>query len=163
MKKISVLFIAALMSGAASADMYAGFDLNHGKLSDEDIKGNGANVYLGYQFNPNFAAELGYRRLLSDDVRYSGVNVNVKVNAVQLSALAKLPLSDSFSLFARLGVNEAKVKAGSGYGNGSASETKALAGVGVDYAFTPSVAVRVEFQKPASDLSVASLGLKIGF
>lgn len=163
MKKFVALGLAALLSGAASAQVYAGFDVGQGKLSDLDLKGSGANAYLGYQFNPGLAAELGYRRVLSDDIRYFGTNVKVKLNAVQLSALFALPLGDSASLFARLGVNEGKIKADSGYGSGRDSDTKTLFGVGLDYSFTQTVALRVEYQKPASDVSVASIGLKFGF
>ena len=164
MKKLIALSLAVLLSGAAAADegFYAGFDLGQGKLSDLDLKGSSWNLYGGYRLNDNIGFEAGYRRVLSDEVTFAGSKVKTNINGLQASVLGYLPMGDA-TLFARLGANNLKVKASGPGGKASDSETKALVGVGMDYAFSKAVALRVEYQKPASDVAVLSAGLKFSF
>ena len=164
MKKLIALSLAVLLSGTAAAAEggYAGFDVGQGKLSDLNLKGSGWNLYGGYRLNNNFGFEAGYRRVLSDDV-IVGNKVKVTIGGLQISALGYLPLSDDFALFARLGVNNLKIKASGPIGKVSEDETKALVGLGMDYSFSKAIALRVEYQKPASDVSLLSAGLKFSF
>lgn len=163
MKKAFAIGLAALLSTSVFAQGYAGFDLGQGKLSDPDLKGTGFNVYGGYRMNESLGFEAGYRRILSDNITVYSTKVNAKVNGFQASVLGFLPLGQDVALFGRLGVNRLSAKATSSGGSSSDSDTKALVGVGLDYAMSKEVALRAEFQKPASDVQVLSVGLKFNF
>lgn len=164
MKKLLALSLAALLSGTAAAEGgYAGVDFGQGRLSDLSLKGSSWNVYGGYRLNESIGFELGYRRVLSDDMPVFTTKVKTTVAGLQASVLGYLPLGNDVSLFGRLGVNNLKVEASGPGGKASDSETKALVGLGLDYSFSKAVALRVEYQKPASDVSVLSAGLKFSF
>ena len=117
-------------------------------------------VFGGYQFNRNFALEGGYFDLgkfstaattlppgtLSGDIRLEGWN---------LDAVGTMPITDTFSVFGRLGWTYAQARdsySGTGFGyvpNGSASkrDSNVKVGLGLQYAFTDSLGMRVEAER----------------
>ncbi|MDE2585366.1 MAG: outer membrane beta-barrel protein [Betaproteobacteria bacterium] len=116
-------------------------------------------LQLGYQFNQYFAVEGGYVNL--GEAKYSasftGGNgkATAKVDGWNIDAVGILPLNDQFSLFGKLGTFAAHTKVdASASGPGGAASVSDSAnnwsthyGVGASYAFTKSVAVRVEYEK----------------
>jgi OOP family OmpA-OmpF porin len=154
-KIIAAAALATLASSAFAAmpgTFYAGVDGGSTKIDDfGDDKGS-YGAFLGYNFHQNFAAEIGARRLGS----WEGVDVN----QYQASLIGTLPLQNNFNVFGRLGYN--KLDADSN-GRGDASDNGALYGVGVGYSFTPTIAGRVEFQKPSSDSHNISVGVAFQF
>ncbi|MBN8506025.1 MAG: outer membrane beta-barrel protein [Burkholderiales bacterium] len=166
-KQMTVLALAALLAAPAMAAEGAvfGFDYGNTKLEDDGLKasGSGAGVYGGYRFSDSLALEAGYRRLLSDTVRFAGQSVKITGTTFQASVLGYLPLGSDFSLFGRLGAGKLKAKASGPGGVASESDTKALFGLGLEYDFSKNVALRAEYQKPASDTRTLSLGLKFSF
>lgn len=178
MKK--VLALAALVMGACGAaqagDFYVAGDITKTRFSG---LGNdqGFSLAGGYKFNENWAAELGYRFLGSDTqtiaIADSGnkATLSARYRSIQLSALGMLPMTDRFSVFARLGYGTIKSQDSISVTSGSASSdfrskeysSGLLAGVGVEYAFTKQISVRGEYQRPASDVSLLAVGLKYGF
>lgn len=166
MKKMMSLALVALLAATpamAEGNGVVGFDYGHSKVSDTDLKGGGVGIYGGYRFGDTYAVEVGYRRLFSDTVVEMGIPVKVTGTALQASALAFVPMGSDFSVFGRLGVNRLKAKASAGGFAGSETETKGFFGIGAEYAFNPSTALRVEVQKPDSDVRTVSVGLKFSF
>lgn len=163
MKNIIALALVATLAAPAFAasDFYIGTDVGQTRIHEDGIKvkGTGVSVYGGYQLTPNVAFEAGYRNLGSDTVQ----GVKIKGSAVQASALFLAPLSTDFSLFGRLGVNRVELKASAAGDSIKDSETKAFFGIGGRYALNQQVGLRVEFQKPHSDVKVFSAGIDFRF
>ncbi|WP_349741888.1 outer membrane beta-barrel protein [Roseateles cavernae] len=166
MKNIIALALVATLSTAAQAEgFYIGADVGQTRISEQGakFKDTGLNLYGGYQFSENIAAEAGYRTLGKDTVSVFNVPVTVKGSALQLSAVLSAPLGTDFSVFGRVGVNRIEVKASAQGQRDKDSETKALFGFGARYAVSKQVGLRAEFQKPASDVKVFSAGIDFRF
>ncbi len=164
-KTILALALLGAAIGAQAADIYVGADVGRSRISADGIKvnGTGGALYLGYQLSPGLALETGYRSLGSDTVTFSGYKVKVSGNAVQLSLLASLPLSGDLSGYGRVGVNRLEAKASLSGASAEESSTKALFGLGLRYAVSQQVGLRLEWQKPSSDSQVLSLGADLRF
>ncbi|GGY83250.1 hypothetical protein GCM10011613_30170 [Cellvibrio zantedeschiae] len=174
--------LAAVALPAAADGFYIYGDLGQSKFSgDTDETDTAAALGLGYKLNNNFSLELGYHDLggidISETMYYPGVgNVDVDgsvdASAVQVSALAKLPLNDSFDLFARLGYGRIKLDATAtasaqgvtGTESDSASENKPVYGVGAGYKLNEKVGLRAEYIKFGdTDISSFTLGVSYAF
>lgn len=113
--------------------------------SDTSVRGD-----IGYQFDKNWSAELGYTSFgtlfKSND---SNFNASQKANAWTLSGIGTLPLNQHFGLFGRLGVARYETN-GSGTVQGveakDRQDVKPYAGAGVKFNVTQSFALRAEFQ-----------------
>lgn len=176
MKK--VLALAALVMGACgvaqAGDFYVAGDVAKTRYSGGGSD-QGFSLAGGYQFNKNWAAELGYRFIGSDTKSYTeGANKwteSYRFRSIDLSAIGTLPLTDQFSVFGRLGYGTLQVKesyavtAGSAPTSyrGSGTDSGLIYGLGADYALTKQLSVRGEYQRVASNVSVLALGLKYGF
>jgi len=136
-----------------------GQGLTTNSISDRD-RDTGYKVFGGYQFNNNFALEGGYFDLgkfgytanttppgtLSGDVRLKGLN---------LDAVGTLPITEKLSVLGRVGVNYTEASdAFTGTGavqvtnpNPSKSEANYKLGLGLQYAFTENLAMRVEAER----------------
>jgi opacity protein-like surface antigen len=161
-KFIAAAALATLASSAFAAQpntFYAGVDGGSTKIDDfGDDKGS-YGAFLGYNFHENFAAEIGARRLGKWD--YFGADVHA--NQYSASIIGTLPLQNNFNVFGRLGYNKVTAKAEyQGY-TADADDKGVLYGVGVGYQFTPTIAGRVEFQKPSSDSRNISAGVAFAF
>jgi OmpA-OmpF porin, OOP family len=161
MKKIVALALAATLAAPAFAnEFYIGGDVgqNRTDLGGVTFKGTGVNVYGGYQLTPSIAFEAGYRSL-GEDNKYG---FKLKGSAVQASALYQLSLGSQVSVFGRLGVSRVELEA-SGLWSGKDDETKAFVGLGARYALNKQFGLRVEFQKPNSDVEIFSAGIDYRF
>lgn len=184
MKKNALVFalLTAITLPAAADGLYIYGDLGQSKFSgDGGDTDTAAAIGLGYKLNSNFSFELGYHDLggidMSETIYYPGVgDVDVDgsadASAVQVSALAKLPLNDSFNLFARLGYSRVKLDVSatasaqgiSQSDNGSQSENKAIYGVGAEYQLSEKAALRAEYIKFGNtDISSFTLGVTYSF
>lgn len=156
-KKIAIASALAIAACSASAQVrpsfYAGADVGNTKLDGLSGHQSSFGGFLGYQFNQNFAVEGGYRRLADYDA--------VTINQTHISAIGIVPLSAGFNIYGRLGYNNLDTKVSSNYTANSGSG--GLYGVGVGYNFTPAIAVRIEAQKPASDLTNVGASLSLKF
>jgi OOP family OmpA-OmpF porin len=122
----------------------------------------GYKLYSGYGFNENIALELGYAHLGKPEYRYA-LNANkgrnrVKQTAFYVAAKASLPMTDQFSVFAKLGASRNKARS-DGISNNDAvndeldlprseSETRIsrFLGIGAEYRFLKNVAIRAEYE-----------------
>ena len=130
-------------------------------MSDSGLKwsATGAAVFGGYRFNENFAVELGYRNLGSNDV----LGVDLKANSTQLSMLGTLPMSKEWGVYGRLGINTLHAKATAAGVTASDRQTKALIGAGLRYEVSPTVGLRLEVQKPYADTNTVAFGAEFRF
>ena len=122
-------------------------------------------LFGGYQANRYLGAEFGYRDLGRQTIG----GVTVDGSAWELVGVGRVPLFDRFSAYAKLGGYM-----GRAHGNGfNENTTDATYGAGVEYGFTPNLALRAEWQRyndlggggfgAKSDLDIASLGVLYRF
>jgi len=113
--------------------------------SDASIRGN-----IGYQFDKNWSAELGYTSFgtlfRSNDNNF---DASQKANAWTVSGIGTLPLNDRFGVFGRAGVARYETN-NSGSVQGVAvkdrQDVKPYLGAGAKFNVTPNFALRAEFQ-----------------
>lgn len=161
---------AAVLLGACSASIaaqpgsfYAGGEVGRSKITDVGGHETSFGGFVGYGFHPNFAVELGQRRLFEREFRGSGMGANMRVDQTSLSLLGSQPIGESFSVYGRLGAARLQERFSSDGFTNKDSSTKALYGVGLSYAITPAVAARVEVQKISQQASNLSTGLSFQF
>lgn len=181
---------AFALPAMADNNLYILGDVGRGKM---EIDGSNNSTYsktatsyslgLGYDFNKFFALEVAYRDLgtVSDRGSYTDANVlynyrdEASASAIQASIVGKLPISDEFSVFGRLGVGKVDIDYDSVETSGntswsdsdSVSKSKALFGVGASYNITPEVALRAEYNQYAkwgdTKLSAVTIGATYHF
>lgn len=140
--------------------MGAGFGAAQNKVSGVDFlpgteqktNATGFKIYGGYQFNKNWAAEMSYVDLGKFSAQSNFLNTTVKTSAFTLSAIGSLPVSDQFSVFGKLGLaakttNVDEFTPSYNYTYSEKKTTTApLIGFGAEYRFTPSLALRGEYE-----------------
>jgi OOP family OmpA-OmpF porin len=148
---------------------------------DRDI---GYKLYGGYQFNPNFSMEGGYFDLGKFGFRANTSPIgtldgNIKVRGLNLDLVGTLPITEKFSMFGRGGLIYAQSRDSfSGTGsvgvsnpNPSKSDAGYKFGLGLQYAFTQSLAMRTEVERyrindavgHKGDVDLVSIGLVYRF
>lgn len=148
-------------------------------ITDDD-RDTGYKVFGGYQVNKYFGVEGGYFNLGKTGFKATTsptgtLNGDIKVQGLNLDLVGTLPITEKFSAFGRAGVIYAQAKDSfSGTGavtvydsSPSKSETNYKYGVGVQYAFTESLAMRAEAERYRvndavgndGDIDLVSLGL----
>jgi OOP family OmpA-OmpF porin len=132
----------------------------------------GYKIFGGYMFNRWVGAEVGYARTSASGSTGScadcySINLKTTVDTVYVAAVGNLPLSQVVNLFAKAGLaaNSAKATGSSGSANAeeTVSKTDGMFGIGVDFNFTPSFAVGLEYDAFASDTGLGSLTAKFRF
>jgi OOP family OmpA-OmpF porin len=157
-------------------------------VSSLDDKDTGYKIALGYQYNPNFAVEVGYVDLGKTKYSATGTisgssaaaSAQAKVNGWGVSAVGILPINNEFSLFGKIGTINANVEtsaSASGIGGSvtipyKSRKWKGAYGVGASYAFSKAAAVRVEYEIFSklgddtigkSDVDLLSIGIAYKF
>lgn len=126
----------------------------------DDDRDTGGKLFAGYQMNRNFALEGGYFDLgkfgfTANTLPAGALDGRIKLRGFNLDLVGRLPVTDKLSAFARVGVNRAEARdtfTGSGsvfVRNPSPSkrDTNAKFGVGLEYAFTEAVSMRLEAER----------------
>ena len=162
----STLAFSPMSQAQMSAEsFYAGIGAGQGKGKDIcsdvasigitscDDTANGYRIFGGYQFNKNFAVELGYADFGKADA--SGVVLSVptsaewKANAWDVSAVGILPVADKLSVLGRLGFQrwsvDLDINAGGVPISESATGSDWVYGVGLQYDFTRQFGLRGEW------------------
>lgn len=165
------------MAAAAGSGWYGALDAGRSKISSfcdgvpAGISCNkSATAYraqVGYQLNQNWAIEGGYVNLGKYKLSGAGVTGSISGKGVQASVVGTLPLSNSFSLFGKVGAIHLSEK-GSIVGGGltesvSEKETKATYGAGVQLRLGESASVRAQYEKLTNDVNMVSAGLVLHF
>jgi OOP family OmpA-OmpF porin len=169
----SALLAGVLLCSAAYAQPYLGGGIGKDNasvptlsttISGVPVTGTGTNnsktsykLFGGYQFTPNWGAEIAYVQLGSSH----GVNATIagvpatgsyKLYSLNFAGTGTLPLEGGFSLLGKLGVSANRSSAGNicaagvCAAMGSSSKTNLLWGIGAQYAFTKQWALRLEYE-----------------
>jgi opacity protein-like surface antigen len=149
MKKLIAVTIAAtaFATPAFAEGVYAGLQAGSAtyKFADTPNSVSAVGGLVGYQINPNFAAEVAYNS-------YGSANSNVvtwtsvKASAVSLSGVLSAPLNDSFSVYCRLGVaNVTADGAAFGVNVVSTSNMGLATGLGAQFNFNSQFGARVGY------------------
>ena len=153
------ILILALVTGLVSLVSNLGWTQEAGPyggvgLTTYEFDTVGANAVLGYDFNSNFALETeGVLGLSGTTTHFDGHNIRFKIkNTVGGFVVARLPVNDQISLFARGGYHQTKVKlADPGVLLDNTTDGVA-AGVGIQYSFSGRNAIRLGYTFYAGDL-----------
>ncbi len=113
---VSLLAIALLSPGFAMAErVYVKLGVNHAKAKVEELgdgTATGGTLAVGMPVNDLFDAEIGYLHLGSSDPvlveGFSRTESHVKSQGFYLAGIAKLPATESFGAFGKLGIIYAK-------------------------------------------------------
>lgn len=108
-----------------------------------DRKGTAWRFFGGYQFHPNFAAELGYVDLGEGTFG----TTKLEGTAWDLSALGSFPFGNAFSVYGRLGLYNGELKASDPAGNGKGSRSSITWGIGGQVDVTRNLSARIEWQR----------------
>jgi OOP family OmpA-OmpF porin len=160
-----IIAAAALAAVAASShagepgSFYGGADVGITKLDWGDHTQTSYGAFLGYNLNKNFAVEANYRRLYAYDIYGFGH----KGDQAGLSLIASQPLTESLSLYGRVGVSRLTDTYSSGGYKFTDHATRIMPGVGLSYKLTEKVSARVEVQRPGRDLTNLSTGISYSF
>ena len=139
----------------------------------QDERDTAWKLFGGYQFHRNFAIEGGYYDLGSYDYGYAapGGAGNSRYRGLNLDLVGTLPVTDRFSAFARVGAAYTRARTTFGGVGRTESDWGPKVGLGVEYAFTPQLSVRGEWERYRVDepvrgrgnIDVASIGLVYRF
>ena len=150
----------------------------------DDDRATGFKLFGGYQFNRYFALEGGYFDLgkfgyTATTVPAGTLRGDIRLKGLNLDTVGILPLTDKLSAFGRVGVAYASARdtfRGTGavlVRNPTANKREANIkfGVGMQYAFTDALAMRVEAERyrvndavgNRGDVDLVSLGLLYRF
>lgn len=155
-----------------------------GVTINDDDRDTGYKVFGGYQLNKNFALEGGYFDLgkfgyKATTVPLGTLTGTIKVRGVNFDLVGMLPVTEKFSAFGRAGVNYAQSRdTFSGTGlvvvtnpNPRKRQANFKVGLGLQYAFSDALAVRLEAERyrindaigKKGDIDLFSLGLVYRF
>ena len=161
---------AATIDDARINSSLMGRGFTSSSVVDED-RSTGYKIFGGYQLNRNFAVEGGYFDLgkfgyTATTVPAGTLNGNIKLKGLNLDLVGILPLTEKFSAFGRAGLAYAQTRdTFSGTGavhvtnpNPSKSDTNYKFGVGLQYAFTDSLAMRAEAERYRVNDAVGNKG-----
>jgi OOP family OmpA-OmpF porin len=121
-----------------------------------DKESSGYKIYVGYEFNQNFAVDVSYVDLGS--AAYSGsyfgtpvTNGTVDVWGLNLSAVGTLPLNSTFAVFGRVGLFAWEAKAKDTTGGVPFSDVVSGGdfsfGAGLNVRFSKNLSARVEWER----------------
>jgi OOP family OmpA-OmpF porin len=139
-------------------------------INDRD-RDTGYKLFVGYQFNKNFALEGGYFDLgefgfTANTVPLGTLDGNTKLKGLNFDLVGILPITEKFSAFARVGVNYAEAKdsfTGTGAvtvlnANANKRDTNYKYGLGLQYDFNGPLAVRAEAERYRINDAVGNKG-----
>lgn len=145
---------AAQMRTPALSSAYVGgsigqskFKFDCGGLPTCDQNDTAFRIFLGYQFTPNIAAELGYADLGKANIGGFGVTGDVKATAWDLSAVGLWPLASQFSLLGRLGLYHGETKADFLGASSKDTKTGLLWGLGGQFDLNRNIGLRAEWNR----------------
>jgi OmpA-OmpF porin, OOP family len=166
---VAATLVTAGVGAAQAEGAYVGGSLGTPNYSSSvngisgDGSGTGIKLYGGYQVTPNFAVEGGYFDLGHID----DANGRVKTKGVYADAVGSYAFAPQWSVLGSAGVAEGRFKTTAGDDSSPALKL----GAGVEYAFTPAAALRVQYDRyhfvnafgAKPNIGEVSAGVKFGF
>ena len=185
MKRTAIALALSLAAGAAAAQeagFYVGASAGTSKISSGGCEEGGLpsgvscedtttsfKVFGGYQFNRNLALEAGYTdNLATLELRGFGQSVETTASAFELLVVPSLPVTESFSIYGKLGVYAANTEVRTV----SESNTGGTIGAGLAWHINKNLTARADWQRYASiggdtvgeaDVDTFNIGLLVRF
>ncbi len=183
----SLLAASSIAAQAAPKDEsigpYAGAEIGRSNFSlkstnpvtASDKHGNALSIFGGYNFDPNFGAEVGYTRFGSFSATESVGGVSTQQDGSARSVYgvgtARARLSESFGVHGRAGVSFGKVSGTNvlpASDQLTGSKTSLLVGLGADFKLTPNVTLTADYDhygKLSNNVKANTLmfGAKVSF
>lgn len=155
------------MGGTLDTNLYIGGNVGQARYRNAcegagipcDEKDTGFRVFAGYKFHRNLAVETGYFDLgkasASGAIGGGVVSAELKARGWELLGVMTVPVWQQLSLLAKAGVARTRLSAtGTAAVGGVAfaasakeNSTDFTYGLGVEYAFTPNIGARLEWQR----------------
>jgi len=127
-------------AGAYISGSYGGYKSHGGEFDDEnDMLGVG----VGYQFNPMFALEAEY----IDFGNFGNDDVEGKLKGAGLSAIGRLPVTDSFGVYGKVGAFASAFDVDAFDEDETYDEVSPFVGAGVDFRVTPQLTAFAEYNR----------------
>ncbi len=131
--------------GAYISGSYGGYKSHGGDFEDEnDLLG----AAVGYQFNPVFALEAEY----IDFGNFGNDDVEGKLKGVGLSAVGRLPLTNSFGVYGKVGAFASAFDVDAFDEDETYDDVNPFVGVGVDFRVTPQLSAFAEYDRYNVDI-----------
>ena len=170
-KALLVPFLMLAFSTAAMAEgFYAGGGLGILQIEDSEdgisFEDNpfGWKIYAGYDFNDNFAVEGSYINSGEAEDEVFGEQVEVTLTAFTVSAIGLMPVSDTVSLFGKLGFYSGEEEVTVQGSSLDDDDDGMTVGAGVRFATSDNFVIRGDFDWYDTDLdTVWSVGVGIQF
>lgn len=132
-------------SGPYVSGSYGGYKSHGGEFEDEnDLLG----AAVGYQFNPFFALEAEY----VDFGNFGEDEVEGKLKGFGLSAVGRLPLTDSFGIYGKAGAFASAFDVDAFNESETYDEVSPFVGAGVDFRVTPALTAFAEYNRYNVDI-----------
>lgn len=185
MKRIAIAallstFIATPAFSGEAGGVYGAIDLGPYTMSNAGLlpNPNALNLAIGYNVTPNIAVEGAYTIVGDSTVDVIGVgSITYHQSVLSIAAVGSYPIANSFSVFAKAGLDMVNGKldatAGGSTASVSATTSNFLYGIGAQYDFTKQVGIRVQYQNfgkskaessaTGVDVSMTSVGLVYNF
>ncbi|WP_282039967.1 outer membrane beta-barrel protein [Halomonas alimentaria] len=155
---------------------YAGSAVSNVDVDDSDT---GYKLFVGYQFNPNFAIEASYLDLGDAEAsyRYRGEpgNAELSVDGFGFALVGKLPIQSGFSVYGKLGMIAWDADFTDNYFNGAQRTTDSYGedgtdpfyGIGAEYE-VERILMRAEFERydiseSGEDFEIDMISASIGY
>lgn len=169
---LSVAVAPAFAAPTADSGYYVGVDVGNGKIrpdcsggciassKDSDTVGG---ILLGYQYNKNLAVEIKYTGTGKWEAANNGGDF--KSDAFALAVVGIAPINNEFSVYGKLGVasNQIKVSGTMATNYQDTRRTAATGGVGVQYNATPTVGIRLGYDRYYGKADTTAAGAAGGF
>lgn len=169
-KTVLALVAGTFLSVSAQAAMsqvgqpYVGAKVGQFLVNEDDLDDLTAyGVYAGYNFTPNWAAEVEYVGSSDKEIAgIAGTEFNLKTYGAYGAYRYTFP---NTALYAKgkIGFAKAEVKASGGGVSASDSDSGIAGGIGLGYNFNPNMAVETEYAYVAEDVSLLTIGANFKF
>ena len=179
MKKLFIILLslaATVMSAGvlAQGSFYGSLDLTRADLDLDDLglddTDTSFGIAAGYRINENFSVELGFQDFGEISVSDGGGSAKVGADAIQLSVIGGVPVSENAGVYAELGLDswDADFSLSNGVGSISGSEdgTDIFYGIGAYISLSEAVNLKFEYQMhdlDGVDIDVLGFGFTVSF
>ena len=141
---------APAATGSAAPQAYAGVGATSAERQGGSIK-VGTKVFGGVAFSDSLAVEGGYIDLRKGTAAPEARTIDLGGFGTYVAARLMRPLTETFSVFGKLGVAHSQRKVGIGSVVRKDSDTGLYGAFGLQYSISPKVAVSAEYERYGKD------------